>query len=172
MKDLILKTSLKLFSEKGIHKTTISDITNDCGISKGLLYQYFGGKSEIVNVINEQNIPLVIAGSGLFTDDKIDDPALIIDKTIRIIKMYSDYWRFTFEIVLNRSLYGLSSNLIINKIDKPYIAIWKNYFSAINLKNAESASLSITAQINSEIFGYLYKGHEIDKSGILNLSII
>ena len=43
----ILKTALKLFSQKGYYATSIDDITREAGISKGLIYNYFKSKEEI-----------------------------------------------------------------------------------------------------------------------------
>ena len=48
---LILDTALELFAEKGFHQTSISNITRRAGISKGLLYNYFGSKDEVLRSI-------------------------------------------------------------------------------------------------------------------------
>lgn len=41
---LLLKTSINVFSEKGYHKATIKDITNEAGIATGTFYLYFKNK--------------------------------------------------------------------------------------------------------------------------------
>jgi len=48
---LILDTALELFAEKGYHQTSINDITRKAGISKGLLYNYFESKDEVLRSI-------------------------------------------------------------------------------------------------------------------------
>ncbi len=48
---LIMETSLKLFAEQGFHATSISQITKKAGISKGLVYNYFESKNEILSEI-------------------------------------------------------------------------------------------------------------------------
>jgi AcrR family transcriptional regulator len=48
---LILDTALELFAEKGYHQTSISDITQRAGISKGLLYNYFESKDQVLRSI-------------------------------------------------------------------------------------------------------------------------
>ncbi|HSH19451.1 MAG TPA: helix-turn-helix domain-containing protein, partial [Draconibacterium sp.] len=53
-KDLILETALELFAENGFHATSISQIAKKAGISKGLTYNYFDSKKEILdNIILE-----------------------------------------------------------------------------------------------------------------------
>lgn len=46
-KNRIIKESVKFFSEKGYHKTKMSEIAESLGVSKGAIYQYFGSKEEL-----------------------------------------------------------------------------------------------------------------------------
>lgn len=43
----LLKTAFELFTSKGIHKTSISDIVNQAGVAKGTFYLYFSDKYDI-----------------------------------------------------------------------------------------------------------------------------
>lgn len=47
----ILSTSLKLFSEKGYEKTTIQDIVDKLGMSKGAIYHHYKSKEDILYAI-------------------------------------------------------------------------------------------------------------------------
>ena len=47
----ILSVSAKLFTEKGYEKTSIQDIINELGMSKGAIYHHFKSKEEILNAI-------------------------------------------------------------------------------------------------------------------------
>lgn len=44
----ILDVSLKLFGEKGYEKTTIQDIVDALGMSKGAIYHHFKSKDDII----------------------------------------------------------------------------------------------------------------------------
>ncbi len=46
-KNRIIKESVKFFSEKGYHKTKMSEIAESLGVSKGAIYQYFTSKEEL-----------------------------------------------------------------------------------------------------------------------------
>ncbi|HNR44284.1 MAG TPA: TetR/AcrR family transcriptional regulator [Methanofastidiosum sp.] len=46
-KNRIIKESVKFFSEKGYHKTKMSEIAESLGVSKGAIYQYFNSKEEL-----------------------------------------------------------------------------------------------------------------------------
>lgn len=47
----ICEVAERLFMEKGIEKTTMSDIANESGYSKATLYVYFKDKDELVGVL-------------------------------------------------------------------------------------------------------------------------
>lgn len=49
----MLKSAHKLFVEKGFQATSIQDIVEDSGISKGTFYNYFSSKNELVIKIFE-----------------------------------------------------------------------------------------------------------------------
>ncbi|KOP82719.1 TetR/AcrR family transcriptional regulator [Cytobacillus solani] len=47
-KEKILETAMGLFIKKGYHTTSISEVASHAGVSKGLLYNYFKGKEELL----------------------------------------------------------------------------------------------------------------------------
>ncbi len=46
-----MDTALELFGTEGFDKTSISSIASKAGISKGLLYNYFSSKEELIKTI-------------------------------------------------------------------------------------------------------------------------
>ena len=50
-KNQILNTSLKLFAHNGFHNTSIDQIAQETGISKGLVYNYFKSKEELLEEV-------------------------------------------------------------------------------------------------------------------------
>ena len=55
-RDQIVKVSLQLFSKNGYDSTTIRMIAREAGISLGLLYNYFNGKTEVLRVIYDKSV--------------------------------------------------------------------------------------------------------------------
>lgn len=49
--NLIIQSAEKLFSERGYHNTTISDIAKETGISVGNVYRYYKGKEQILEEV-------------------------------------------------------------------------------------------------------------------------
>jgi len=53
-KNQILEAARACFLRKGFHQTTMQDICQECGLSAGAIYRYFGGKEDIVEAASEQ----------------------------------------------------------------------------------------------------------------------
>lgn len=53
-KQEFLATALELFNEKGYEKTTIQDIIDRMGVSKGAFYHYFESKEDIIEKIAKE----------------------------------------------------------------------------------------------------------------------
>lgn len=69
-KQMIIDTAVELFAEKGIEATSIQQITEKCGISKGAFYLHFKSKEELTLAILDyfmQNILLEIDQSVIST---------------------------------------------------------------------------------------------------------
>lgn len=52
-KDNIVRAAVKIFSEKGIEKTKISDIVKEAGVAQGTFYLYFPSKLSLMPAIAE-----------------------------------------------------------------------------------------------------------------------
>lgn len=63
--ELILSVSAKLFTERGYEKTSIQDIIEEVGMSKGAIYHHFKSKEDILDAVMEQQFS--------FTAQKLDD---------------------------------------------------------------------------------------------------
>ncbi|MCZ0872722.1 TetR/AcrR family transcriptional regulator [Peribacillus sp. AS_2] len=55
-KEKILAAAMELFIKQGYYATSISDIAKQAGISKGLLYNYYKGKEELLSEMVEDRI--------------------------------------------------------------------------------------------------------------------
>ncbi|PLX21155.1 MAG: hypothetical protein C0599_08290 [Salinivirgaceae bacterium] len=50
-KEKIVDAAITLFGENGFHNTSISQIAKNAGVSKGLMYNYFESKEELLKYI-------------------------------------------------------------------------------------------------------------------------
>lgn len=52
----IREAAIELFMRKGYHATSIDDVSKHAGVSKGLLYNYYKGKEELLSAMVEARI--------------------------------------------------------------------------------------------------------------------
>lgn len=91
MRERILKESIDLFDQKGFSKTSIQDIVNTIGVTKGTFYYYFKSKQELLmdihlNYIKEllKEQEQILANDYISTRDKMENLIFLVIKKIRL----------------------------------------------------------------------------------------
>lgn len=65
----LIHTALMVFSDKGVAKTTLNDISSAAGVTKGAFYWHFKNKLEIFAAIEEEYIkPIDLKASEIMTE--------------------------------------------------------------------------------------------------------
>ena len=97
----IKQAALELFAHQGYHSTSISNIAQEAGISKGLMYNYFASKEALLIEIIEDAVAmgdwliheaLEIEGSGF---DKL---AYLTRTTMAFVKKNYHYWKLLLSL--------------------------------------------------------------------------
>lgn len=80
MKDKITKQSILLFENKGFSETSIQDIVNELGVTKGTFYYYFSSKEQLLMEIHHQYITsLLKRQQGIISDDDMSAKEKLIE---------------------------------------------------------------------------------------------
>lgn len=93
--ETIKEVALELFAHNGYHSTSISQIAKEAGVSKGLLYNYFSSKEELLQTIVLETIAV---GERLMELLQVpEDPFLqlkhLTDASLQTIKSNLHYWK-------------------------------------------------------------------------------
>lgn len=83
-KNKIISAATKLFSEKGYDQTTMQDIMQLSGLSKGAIYHYFKSKQEIVEFLSNYEKEMV----SNYLKELVDDQELTAKQKIERIITY------------------------------------------------------------------------------------
>lgn len=127
---LIIDAAVKLFSENGFHATTIDMISRKAGISKGLLYNYFKSKEDLLaQIMYELSLELMDLMNPDH-DDEITSGEMrdFFTFLIDLLKRKTDHIKLYFELSLKNDIYKLVSQQVnIEQILKEFKLI-KIYF--------------------------------------------
>ncbi len=122
-KSKIASVAWKLFYEQGYEATTVDQIINECGVSKGNFYHYFSAKDELLNSLSD-----------MFDEeyekimDKLDKDMNSFDKLIETTRYL---FRFIEERVPVDLLAILYSSQIIKKGQKHLLDQTRVYYRVL-----------------------------------------
>ncbi|MBB6453259.1 AcrR family transcriptional regulator [Salirhabdus euzebyi] len=60
MKEKVIATCIRLFEEKGFSETSIQEVVEDLGVTKGAFYYYFSSKEQVLMTIHRQYIDTLL----------------------------------------------------------------------------------------------------------------
>ncbi|HET7616207.1 MAG TPA: TetR/AcrR family transcriptional regulator, partial [Bacillales bacterium] len=91
MKERITKTSIALFGEKGYSETSVQDIVDALGVTKGTFYYYFGSKQQLLMDIHVGFIDHILAREKqILSDNAIDGKTKILEIVRMLIRNIGD----------------------------------------------------------------------------------
>lgn len=97
---IIAETALELFGKFGYHNTSVSQIAKSTGMSKGLLYNYFDSKEQLLEFIVSQATEETFKMINPDSDNEITTKEMsdFIDNIIFSLKSRNQYWKLYFQI--------------------------------------------------------------------------
>lgn len=132
---LAMESGFRLFSEKGIETVKMSDIVEDCGVSRKSLYRYFSNKTELVIAIGAWKWKEYIARykerspalqSGELT--AAERMKLYLDSFVDLYRNHSDILRFNY--YFNSFL---ANEHAVPEEEQPYLSVVDELKTAFHL---------------------------------------
>src|SRR5262245_62313053 len=103
---LLITHALRLCGERGYASTAVSAIAASAGVSQGLLYHYFPGKTELVVAILEDSVRDV--RESWARADAEPDPRLRLSALLRavgeLIRERRDFWALSYGVRMQREV--------------------------------------------------------------------
>ena len=162
-RQFIIEKTAPIFNTKGNSGTSMSDIMEATGLSKGSIYGNFENKDEVAIAAFRFNIKKLIA----IFDTEIDKQKTFKDKLLVYPRLYSDYYNLRVTAggcpIINTATEADDTHPVLkNKVERTILA-WKDKmialieggitsgeFKAKNI-NPERTALSIIATIEGAI---------------------
>lgn len=145
----IMSAALELFAEEGFHATSISQIATKAKISKGLIYNYFKSKEDLLNEIIDNGFGKMINNFDFNKDNFLTDQEFIYFIKSMFDNMEEDkhFWKIYFSLMLQSNI----AELINPKIEKWYsniFAVLTDFFTRKNIKDPETEAMMFGAQLD------------------------
>lgn len=147
-KDLIMETALELFAESGFHATSMSQIAKKAGISKGLTYNYFESKNEILEEIIETSSNKIyenfdINHDGILTEEEFYQ---FIRQTFQLINNNRRFWKLYTTVILQTNILETKKQSMVEKL-APAISLFRNFLVSKGSQDPDSDIIVISTLI-------------------------
>ena len=155
-KRVIMNAALELFANEGFHATSISKIAEKANISKGLMYNYFSSKeellAEIINAGFHEFIDLFDQNKdGILTDEEF---VFFINTLFVVLHENVSYWRLFYSLLLQPSVFQLMGPKI-NEWYVPLIQSLEKYFQDKSFENPKVEALMFGSLLDGIGFHYV-----------------
>jgi len=151
----ILETSLRLFAQKGFHNTSIDQIAREAGISKGLIYNYFNSKEELLQEVFEQCYSEFDQFGNLINSK---NPKKILSEVFQLFFHLLEEKTDMYLLVSELSLRVHEFPFVLQYVEKKYqqyLDLLKTLLTNIGFSNPEDEAYSILALMDGIISQYL-----------------
>ncbi len=119
-RDKIMDNALRLFAQRGYHRTTVEQIARQAGVSKGLLYNYFTSKEELLESI----IRAGLEEAHKITRHIFSQPTArekmktMIDRALHPDLLQSDYWQMYSFLLMQPHVFERYRPLVTELMDE------------------------------------------------------
>jgi len=153
----IVNAALQLFAEKGFQSTSIEAIAKKAGVSKGLVYNYFTSKDDLL----EYSMMEVFrhTENGLSEILSIRDPVAqvhhFIDGMFDYVTEHIEFWRLQMNIMMQPEIPKKLRDSIMSKLHD-YIHLFAGIFKTAGVDDAEGEGWMLAASLDGVLMYYLF----------------
>jgi len=138
-KKLIMQVALELFANDGYHSTSISKIAQKAGISKGLMYNYFESKEELLSSIFNHIMNRTMDMIDPNHDEIIthEEAEVFFDRFFDVLIDNPQEWRLFYQLTVQKEVMKLLMQENMNIKVQHNQQLLLNYFAKQNFKDPE-----------------------------------
>lgn len=135
----ILDAALEVFAKQGYYSSTVDAIAKTAGISKGLLYNYFKSKEDVLQELMVGMMEaLMCEYMPLKPNEKFtrDDIIQFINVGIDLVLEKPHYWKLYFSVALQPDVMSIVFTKMM-EMGQPYMIAMIEYFKEKGVENPE-----------------------------------
>lgn len=152
----IKEVALEIIFEEGFQNTSISKISKRAGISKGLMYNYYRSKEDMIREIIFDGLGKFMGifdpnKDGVLTDE---EARFFVDEMFNILRSNIKYWRLYFSVMLQPRVMSLIQEKFMAILD-PLMKILISYFKHKGSENPEVDTRMVVAMLDGFAFHFV-----------------
>ena len=155
-KRLIMEVGLELFANEGYHSTSISKITKAANISKGLMYNYFESKEDLLKQIAVEGINEVFESFDMNKDGSLTKEEFIhfIKELVFMAKNQMTFWKLYFSLMAQPQVLKVLGDDFMSSFDS-YFKIIADYFNNQGFEDGYAETRFFVAMLDGIVLHYI-----------------
>ena len=162
-----MQAALELFADKGFHGTSIALIAKRANVSKGLLYNYFSGKDELLSAIVAEALEgmerdyAVILQKDSSAYEKLRDIALA---SARMVKTQLPYWKLLTTLAFKPDIMDKLKPIMVEK-ELEFLRLGVALFKEMGYEEAEQEAYLFGATLDGIFLHFMNfpEGYPLDE---------
>lgn len=156
-KQAIADAALHLFIHQGYLNVTVDQIAQKAGVSKGLMYNYFSGKEELLSFIIERMMSEMIGFNETILREKNPQKKmkLTLTTTFKLMREKADFWKTIMPVITQKAI----SEKMEQGLKAVFVALTKDLekmFKACGVKNAKLEAYQLGAMLDGIAWQYFF----------------
>ena len=156
-REKIINAATELFAENGFNATSIYDIAKKAGISKGLVYNYFKSKEELLDDIvfsAFNDFDEFIDTLSKSREDPVESLSEVMEKTFKSLKEKPQFWKLITGLSFKQKIRERYAEQIAHR-QASYFEVASKLLQKLNIENPLKEFLFIGAIIDGMSFHFL-----------------
>jgi len=153
----IMDVALELFADKGYAHTSISQIATKAKISKGLMYNYFKSKDDLLLNIFDDGMRAMFDLFDLNKDGVLtrDEFIYFINESFNLMNQDRRFWKLYFSLIVQPTVWKMFEKNL-NEIIAPLIQMMTNYYKEKGSENPEIEAVMVGALLDGIGFNFVF----------------
>jgi AcrR family transcriptional regulator len=156
-KQIIADSALALFIHEGYLNVTVEQISKKADVSKGLMYNYFSGKEELLSFIIDRIMAEVFALSEIIFAEKdpVNKMKVMLTTTFKLLREKSNFWKTIMPVITQKAI----SEKMEKDLKTVLISVTedlKHMFKACGVKNPELEAYQLGALLDGIAWHYFF----------------
>lgn len=152
-----MEVALKMFADKGYESSSISSIAREAKISKGLLYNYFKSKEDLLIQIVEGGFQEMLSyfdpnKDGILTRDEF---IYFIEEMFGLMNRNVIHYKLYFSLMLQPMVWELFKPKFAEAI-APFMVTLAEYYKRKGSTDPEAEAIMVGAMLDGIGFNYIF----------------